>query len=203
MDFSPSNEIRPRQALESVMPELSLRPHPDTPCEWIAALTARVDWLSEDLLVFYYCLEGDVDRLQLPAQQRSAHADGLWKTTCFEAFIRSAGADSYFECNFSPSSEWAIYRFDEYRRGMRAVEPAQAPKIICRRRAGELDADVDLHLRSLDLPAQGDLELAVSAVLQDQNGALSYWALAHPPGKPDFHHAAGFVARLPRPAGTT
>jgi hypothetical protein len=181
------------------MPELTLHPHPSTPCEWITALTARVDWLSRDLLVLYYCLEGDIDQLQLPAQQRSGHAEGLWERTCFEAFIRPYGVRSYFECNFSPSSEWAIYGFDDYRQGMRAIEPAQAPKIICRRREGELDADVDVHLSALELPAS-DLQLAVAAVLQDQSGALSYWALAHPDGKPDFHHSSGFVAALPHPA---
>jgi hypothetical protein len=28
------------------------------------------------------------------------------------------------------------------------------------------------------------------------SGALSYWALRHPPGKPDFHHPAGFALEL-------
>lgn len=181
------------------MPELELCPHPATPCDWITALTVRADWISADLLVLYYRLEGDIDRLQLPAQQRSAHADNLWKQTCFEAFVRPAGSRQYFECNFSPSSEWALYRFDDYRAGMRTITPAQPPRILCRRRGGELDADVDVHLRSLDLPANGDLQLAVSAVVQDQGGAISYWALAHPEGKPDFHHDAGFAAELVRP----
>ena len=27
-------------------------------------------------------------------------------------------------------------------------------------------------------------------------GGISYWALAHPPGKPDFHHADGFALEL-------
>jgi hypothetical protein len=200
--FRPSAIRYPLSALRfynESMPELALLPHPSTPCAWITALTARVDWLSEDLLVLYYRIEGDIDRLQLPSQQRSAHADGLWKHTCFEAFIRPQGARKYFECNFSPSSEWAIYGFEDYRQGMRAVEPTHPPKIICRRRDRELDADVDVHLRALDLPASGNLQLAVAAVLQDQRGALSYWALAHPEGKPDFHHSSGFLAGLPHP----
>lgn len=181
------------------MPELNLRPHPSTPCDWITALTVRVDWISADLLVLCYCLEGDIDRVQLPTQQRSAHADGLWKRTCFEALVRPQGERRYFECNFSPSSEWALYRFDDYRAGMRTITPAQPPKILCRRREGELDADVDVHLSSLDLPTDGELQLAVSAVVQDLGGALFYWALAHPAGKPDFHHDVGFAATLPRP----
>lgn len=181
------------------MPSFRLHPHPSTPCDWITALTARVDWISADLLVLYYRLEGDIDRVQLPAQQRSSHAEGLWKHTCFEAFLRPQGERRYFECNFSPSSEWALYRFDDYRSGMRALEPAQAPRILCRRREGELDADVDVHLHPLELDATSELQLAVSAVIEDLSGRLSYWALAHPDGKPDFHHDAGFAATLTRP----
>lgn len=181
------------------MPELDLHPHPATPCDWITALTARVDWISADLLVFYYCIEGDIDRLLIPAQHRSTQADGLWKHTCFEAFLRPRNERRYFECNFSPSSEWALYQFDDYRAGMRAIEPSQPPKILCRRRERELDADVDVHLRSFELPTTGGVQLAVSAVIQDVSGALSYWALTHPEGKPDFHHDAGFAAALVRP----
>ncbi|MGH8178096.1 MAG: DOMON-like domain-containing protein [Steroidobacter sp.] len=183
------------------MPEISLRPHTSTPCPWISAITARVDWLSDDLLVFYYQIEGDIDRLQLPAQQRSAHTDGLWRRTCFEAFVRPRGVRNYFEFNFSPSSEWAVYRFEDYRRSMQSIECAHPPKIICRRREGELDADVDVHLGALDIPPHGELQMALAAVLEDQQGAISYWALAHPEGKPDFHHEAGFTLTLPRTAG--
>jgi hypothetical protein len=36
--------------------------------------------------------------------------------------------------------------------------------------------------------------LGLSAVLEEQDGTKSYWALAHPPGgKPDFHHPDCFV----------
>jgi hypothetical protein len=34
-------------------------------------------------------------------------------------------------------------------------------------------------------------------VIEAADGGKSYWALAHPPGRPDFHHAAGFAAHLP------
>jgi hypothetical protein len=183
------------------MPEFTLQSHPSTPCTWIDALTVRIDWLSPDLLVLYYRIQGDIDRLRLPPQRRSAHADGLWKSTCLEAFIRPAGSARYFECNFSPSSEWALYAFDGYRAGMRPVEPAQPPKIIFRRRTGELDADVDVHLAAFELPQNVDLEIGLCAVLQDVAGAVYYQALAHADGKPDFHHASAFAARLTPPKG--
>jgi hypothetical protein len=177
------------------METLPLICHPATPCTYVSSVGARVDRLSDDLLVLYYEIVGDIDRLLLPPQRRSAHTDGLWQHTCFEAFVRANGARSYVELNFSPSSEWAIYRFDDYRRGMTAIEPPHSPKIICRRRADELNADVDVHLSGL-LP-QADLQLALAVVLEDQQGRISYWALQHPPGNADFHHDAAFALELP------
>jgi len=38
--------------------------------------------------------------------------------------------------------------------------------------------------------------LAVSAVVEDRDGVLSYWALRHPPGEPDFHHPGAFTLQL-------
>jgi hypothetical protein len=46
------------------------------------------------------------------------------------------------------------------------------------------------------------LSLALSAVVEERNGALSYWALRHSPGKPDFHHPEAFALELAPPAGT-
>ena len=183
------------------MQALPLVCHPATPCSYVSAVTARVDRLSEDLLILYYQIEGDIDQLQLPPQRRSAHTDGLWQHTCFEAFVRPDGARDYVEFNFSPSSEWAVYRFDDHRRGMAAIEPQQAPKIICRRREQRLEADIDVHLSGL-MP-QTDLYLALAVVLEDQQGTLCYWALNHPPGNADFHHDAGFTLRLARGGDVT
>jgi hypothetical protein len=40
------------------------------------------------------------------------------------------------------------------------------------------------------------VQLALAAVIEDGNGRLSYWALGHPQGKPDFHHPDGFTLEL-------
>jgi hypothetical protein len=145
-------------------------------------------------LAFQYLVNGDIEELELPPQRHATHADGLWKQTCFEAFARVPGARGYVELNFSPSSEWAVYAFDDYREGMRAMTSAGAPGIVCRRREGALEVDVDVQL---PLPRETwTLELAISAVLRDRHGGSSYWALAHPPGKPDFHHRDSYALKL-------
>lgn len=38
--------------------------------------------------------------------------------------------------------------------------------------------------------------VGLSAVIEEADGTKSYWALAHPPGKPDFHHGDGFALEM-------
>ena len=45
--------------------------------------------------------------------------------------------------------------------------------------------------RLLAADSQAPLRLGLSAVIEASDATLSYWALHHPPGKPDFHHADG------------
>ena len=174
-----------------------LSPHPSTPEDALTSITVEVDSLTADRLVLYYRVAGDIDRLTLPPQAPSRSQHELWKHTCFEAFIALPDSDVYFEFNFSPSSQWAAYRFDSYRQGMTSLQPMPAPRILCRRRAGELDADIDIHLAAIaELQSARQLRLAVSAVMENDRGRISYWALAHPPGRPDFHHRDGFALAL-------
>jgi len=127
----------------------------------------------------------------LPPPALSERADGLWRTTCFELFLKRAGASSYAEYNFSPSTRWAAYWFDGYREGMRAM-PCAAPPIVERGEGFVTRAAVHLG----DSPA-GALLVGLSAVIEEKDGTKSYWALAHPPGKPDFHDPACFALELP------
>jgi hypothetical protein len=141
-----------------------------------------------------YQLEAHISRLRVPAPAAPARADELWRHTCFEAFI--AGSTSvYYELNLSPSSQWALYRFDDYRQGMRAADLATPPEISVRSSDYRLELDASLHLDELaDLRSEGSLRVALSAVIEATDGRLSYWALRHPTDKPDFHHADGFVS---------
>src|SRR5687767_2216459 len=161
-----------------------LLPHPSTPDEALAAITVEVDSPTSDLLVLYYRVTGDIDRIAMPAQAASRAQDLLWKHTCFEAFISLPDSEGYIEFNFSPSSQWAAYRFDDYREGMQPVVLTPTPRVICRRREGELDVDVDLNLSGIpelaDAISNGrELRLAASAVIEDDQGRISYWALNH------------------------
>ena len=99
----------------------------------------------------------------------------------------------YREFNFSPSGEWAVYDFRAYRNGG-VLENELAPGIVVQKTVDrlELGAEIGQDL----LPHDRPLRLGLSAVVEDAAGKLSYWALRHPPGKPDFHHADAFTILL-------
>lgn len=127
----------------------------------------------------------------LPEPAPGERRDGLWQTSCFEAFIQPAGAIGYHEFNFSPSGDWASYSFDAHRAGMRDA-PGQP---VIERNTDGMNVTVDLSGYP-DL-AEAALRAGLTAVIEEKDGTKSYWALKHPEGAPDFHDAACFVLELP------
>jgi len=145
----------------------------------------------------HYELTGDIAALLLPKGDTARRADKLWEHTCFEAFV--AGRDDsggYLEFNFAPSTEWGAYGFSAYRQGMENLETVRPPRISVSRDISQLSLDALIDLDTLPLVRNRVLRLALSAVIEDSERRRSYWALAHPPGKPDFHHADGFALAL-------
>ena len=51
-------------------------------------------------------------------------------------------------------------------------------------------------LEDPDLGGDTGWRAGVSAVIEETDGTKSYWALAHPPGPPDFHHPDCFLLEL-------
>lgn len=171
--------------------------HPDTPGEWVWSISADVQLTPPATLMCHYELHGDVNRLRVPAARTGRRADGLWQHTCFEVFVAATTAGGYYEFNFSPSLEWAAYRFSEYREGMTPASLKRAPGLTARRTPDRLELTAHLHLEGLTELTCGELlRLGLTAVVEDDNGTLSYWALRHAPGNPDFHDSDAFALEL-------
>ncbi|MCW4461367.1 DOMON-like domain-containing protein [Sphingomonas sp. BT-65] len=167
--------------------------HPDTPAAFVESVHVELAMTdSDDMLLTFYITPGAA--LAVPDPTSPGRADGLWQRTCCELFLKPEGGESYFEFNLSPSGQWAAYAFDGYRAGMRNLALPVDPHIELERQGAVfvLEADVDLAA----IPA-GRLTISLSAVVEEADGTKSYWALNHPPGKPDFHHPDGFVLALP------
>ncbi len=177
---------------EDHLGKFSLLCHPATPPLHVRGV--QVVWRAEAGGVRLRWEIARAESVVMPrAAGRHARADGLWKHTCFELFLASDGAP-YRECNFSPSQDWAAYRFAAYREGM-AEAPMPAPAI--RSSAGAEDGvaarcEVDLASGVL----AGASKAGLCAVIEERGGHLSYWALHHPAAKPDFHDSAGFTLAI-------
>ena len=177
---------------------VTLTCHPATPTDVVRGMSARIRRNPGNRLAVSYLVNGDLDRLRVPAPRAQCPADRLWEHTCCEMFIARKGVPAYHEYNFSPSGEWAAYAFSSYR-APRADEPQPAlprPTITVRGSSGALELDAVISLDGLAPPPGARLALALSAVIEDSEGKLSYWALRHPSDKPDFHHPEAFALEL-------
>ena len=154
--------------------------------------------VGSDVLKLEYVIVGGIAKLCFPSLVLPERADELWKHSCFEMFVGQSNKSAYVEFNFSPSRLWASYRFEDYRNGMQPAIELSAPDICA-----ETDSEARFALTAwVDLSELGNLwpmSLGLSAVIEERDGRLSYWALAHPPGKPDFHHKDCFALTLPAP----
>lgn len=168
-------------------------PHPDFSPPAGVSLSARWTAHVPHRLTLDYGVADPEGAILWPAPA-SGRADNLWQHSCFEAFIGSTETPAYAEFNLAPSGAWAAYAFDDYRAGMRDLPLASSP-LIGQPAPGQWSATLDLDgIAALIGPAPW--RLAITAVIEARDGGKSYWSLAHPAGRPDFHHADCFAARL-------
>jgi hypothetical protein len=174
--------------------DVQLARHPETSGEFVGGIEVRVSRREDALFTFAYILKGDLARIRLPSHAVARRADRLWEHTCFEAFVRAKGQAGYYEFNFSPSGEWAAFAFRGYRQRAPFEPNTSQPEITVRQTDERLELSAKVcidHLRLKELRVP--LSLGLAAVIEDVSGRLSYWALKHPPGKPDFHHPDNFA----------
>ena len=177
---------------------LALKLHPDSQCRAVNAIAVEVVRAHPAGLTLRYAVSGTIGDVRLPDRQTPARADALWRHTCFEAFVRVLPSAAYHEFNFSPSTRWAAYRFSGYRAGMTPISEIAQPGIDVQATDERYQLTATLTLdRLADLPGDTVWRLGVAAVIEEASGALSYWALAHPAGRADFHHSDCFAHELP------
>jgi hypothetical protein len=162
-------------------------------------VSARVGGAGK--LAVRFALEADMARVALPPLRTPTQADELWRHTCFEVFVALPESEAYCELNFSPSTEWAMYGFVGYRRGMTALTVRRPPRVAVRPTPRGLVLEAVTYLEELPMPQPGSpLRAGAAAVIEEKDGRLTYWALAHPSALPDFHHRLGFALQVGVPA---
>ncbi len=172
-----------------------LVPHPAHRPAQVRGVSAKVIGHDANWLRLRWRIERSA-ALVVPDYAGKGRADGLWKTTCFEAFLQPAGGAPYVELNLSPSERWAAYDFTGPRQGMAERPMPREPDAAMRQ--GSSFAIFDAAVPAQGLP-QAACAMGLTAVIEEEGGTKSYWALSHTGDMPDFHDPACFTARLPAP----
>lgn len=181
--------LAPMNSFASSVP-INLACHSRAPSQAIDGIKVVMGGAPDDSLTLAFVMEGDLTTLRIPEPRSCRRAGNLWQHTCFEVFVMAENGPEYREFNFSPSGEWAANAFRGYRDGWE-LEIVPAPGIVVRRTMNRLELDAKICHDFL--PPGRPYRLGLSAVVEDAEGELSYWALRHPPGKPDFHHIDAFA----------
>lgn len=181
------------------MAPLVLKPHPDSLMPAARQIEAVAALSPVGRLTLQFVVTGENKAIKFPARNAPSRKDELWRRTCFEAFLRLPRARGYYEFNFSPSTEWAAYRFSAYREDMSPVAEIAAPVIFTHAAARRFQLQASVDIGGLPMARERPAwKLGLAAVIEETDGVKSYWSLAHPPGKPDFHHRDAFVHVLNR-----
>ncbi|MBU4054510.1 MAG: DOMON-like domain-containing protein [Proteobacteria bacterium] len=148
-----------------------------------------------------YEITGDLSQIHFPspwkAPERKSH---LWEDTCLEFFIGPESSSKYWEFNCSPSGDWNVFRFEDYRNhghgGVILQEEAfavlpfmvhrefQAFSLVLEMDAGEI------------IKKEERVEMGVNAIIKRKTQNMSFWALHHGSTKPDFHERKDFLIKL-------
>ena len=175
--------------------EWTLSPHPAAPPLRVQSVVARVIGADDNWLRLRWRIDG-TQALVVPPFAGKGRADELWRTTCFELFLMPGEGPGYCEFNLSPSERWAAYDFTSNREGMGERTVEREPQGTMR--LGSSFAIFDAAIPLTALP-DSDSRMNLAAVIEEEGGVKSYWAPAHPDGKPDFHDPACFLATLAAP----
>jgi hypothetical protein len=166
-----------------------LEPHPTFVPGQVSGVSVRWSELPDGRLMLRYRVDG-CGTLVVPPFHGRGRGDELWKTTCFELFLYD-GAGRYREYNFSPTGQWAAYTFTGYRNLAGNFDPREIPELKHETGDKVFMQTVFVDRRELE----GAESASLAAVIEEEGGRPSYWALAHGGLKPDFHDPACF--RIP------
>jgi hypothetical protein len=155
--------------------------HPDTPPGAVRDIDVELDRIPEGAVARFRVI-AETSRLVIPPPAAPVRTDDLWRTTCCELFVAGQGSD-YLEFNFSPSGQWAAYRFTDYRDGMTKADADVTISFTRDPKGFTLEATI-----RADLP--NPAHVGMTAVIEEEDGQVRHWASAYEPGKADFHAAA-------------
>ena len=139
---------------------------------------------------------GNIESLQIPAKSLTpSRKDNLWENTCFEVFIAKPERADYWEYNISPSQNWAVFHFTEYRLS-KNDELSIGNIDVTTHFTPPNQYTIQSQLPLVEALYAKNLQVGISTILQDREKTIYYYALAHQRQNPDFHVRDSFTLLL-------
>ncbi|MGD8568561.1 MAG: DOMON-like domain-containing protein [Gammaproteobacteria bacterium] len=140
-----------------------------------------------------YLMSGDIANVKFPpVAPQPQRRENLWQTTCFELFVSATDSKEYWEYNLSPSHDWAVFHFSDYRQN-KSDDLATPDLTITTQRTNNKRFDLGCTIELPQAVKSHKMELGVSAVVQNIHDQLYYYALIHCKKTADFHHRDSFI----------
>lgn len=151
---------------------------------------------TSNTLTISYMLQGDLSKIEIPpTADIPSRKNELWEETCFEFFLGMKNSSCYWEFNLSPSGDWNIYRFDNYRQGMEEETTVTSLPFDVRYQSNALQLKLELDLSKI-IPTEQSLDIAITTVVKDKDGEITFWALNHCGEQADFHLRDSFAIEV-------
>lgn len=143
-----------------------------------------------------YLLAGNLAAIVIPPlSKKPIRQANLWEHTCLEFFLGLQDAPRYWEFNLSPSGDWNIFRFANYRQGIREDLAFNSLPFAVWQDTSYCQLNLEIDLNQIIDPEE-NLEIGITAVIESQEQRLSYWALTHTTSAADFHQRDSFTINL-------
>ncbi|WP_392478001.1 DOMON-like domain-containing protein [Nostoc sp. C110] len=151
----------------------------------------------------HYMLEGYLKEIALAKptggiaqpSNTSLRKHELWQETCFEFFLGIKNSQQYWEFNLSPSGHWNVYRLDGYRQGMQEETAFENLPFNVQNQSDSLAIALNVDLDKI-ISMEQAIEVAITSVIKDRDGEVTYWALTHRGTEADFHLRDSFIIEL-------
>ena len=151
---------------------------------------------TDNKLSLAYFLQGNLSTIIIPEPSNlPTRKNELWQTTCFEFFIGIANSTEYWEFNLSPTGDWNVYRFSDYRCQMQEETAFATLPFTLNKQKNSLAINLEIDV-NLIINSNTNLEIAITTVIESSKGEISYWALHHPETIANFHNRNGFILHV-------
>jgi hypothetical protein len=173
----------------------SLEPFPNSNFPPSIKITGKLDRINNQLAI-EYLLSGKLTDIIIPKPVKlPIRKHELWKETCLEFFLGVKNSSQYWEFNLSPSGDWNIYSFDNYRQGMKEEMTFNSLHFVVESQSNSWRLSLNLDLNKI-ISQEKCLEMGINTVIKSTDENISYWALTHPKSQADFHQRDGFAIKL-------